>query len=69
MVPGRERALDYLHGLVTPLENMNGWTLSGQVGQLRPDGLQRLRNLSDWDEEGSRPGGARDNVALVVVRL
>ncbi|MGA6160687.1 hypothetical protein ACPEIC_46100 [Stenotrophomonas sp. NPDC087984] len=51
-MPGRERALDYLHGLVAPLENMNGWTLSGQVGQPRPDGVQRLLNLSDWDEEG-----------------
>ncbi|WUI72522.1 hypothetical protein OHS81_00180 [Streptomyces sp. NBC_00400] len=69
MVPRRERALDYLDGLVAPLENKNGWIFSEQVGQLRPDGVQRLLNLSDWDEEGSRPGGARDNVALVVVRL
>jgi SRSO17 transposase len=46
----RERALDYLEGLVAPLERKNGWTLAEQVGQLRPDGVQRLLNLSDWDE-------------------
>jgi hypothetical protein len=28
VVPGRERALDYLHGLVAPLDNKNGWILS-----------------------------------------
>ncbi|MGW2368575.1 hypothetical protein ACWCZ5_23730 [Streptomyces sp. NPDC001667] len=33
--------------------NSRRWTLSRQVGQLRPDGVQRLLNLSDWDEEGS----------------
>ncbi|MFF3735714.1 IS701 family transposase [Streptomyces sp. NPDC002476] len=50
----RERALDYLRGLIAPLEKKNGWTLSEQVGQLRPDGVQRLLNLSDWDENAVR---------------
>ncbi|MDF3294431.1 IS701 family transposase [Streptomyces silvisoli] len=50
----RERALDYLQGLIAPLEKKNGWTLSEQVGQLRPDGVQRLLNLSDWDEDAVR---------------
>ncbi|MET8117397.1 IS701 family transposase [Streptomyces prasinus] len=50
----RERALDYLQGLIAPLEKKNGWTLSEQVGQLRPDGVQRLLNLSDWDENAVR---------------
>ncbi|MGA5343607.1 IS701 family transposase [Streptomyces griseoincarnatus] len=50
----RERALDYLRGLIAPLEKKNGWTLSEQVGQLRPDGVQRLLNHSDWDEDAVR---------------
>ncbi|AQW49496.1 hypothetical protein SHXM_02959 [Streptomyces hygroscopicus] len=58
----RERALDYLHGLVAPLERKNGWTLSEQIGQLRPDGVQRLLNLSDWDEDA-----VRDDVRDFVV--
>ncbi|MGW1046650.1 IS701 family transposase, partial [Streptomyces sp. NPDC002547] len=45
----RERALDYLTGLLAPLEKKNGWTLAEQVGQQRPDGVQRLLNHSDWD--------------------
>ncbi len=58
----RERAPDYLHGLVAPLERKNGWTLSEQIGQLRPDGVQRLLNLSDWDEDA-----VRDDVRDFVV--
>ncbi|MGW2089756.1 transposase, partial [Streptomyces sp. NPDC001880] len=50
----RERAVDYLQGLIAPLEKKNGWTLAEQVGQLRPDGIQRLLNLSDWDEHAVR---------------
>ncbi|WP_234320261.1 IS701 family transposase [Streptomyces sp. SBT349] len=69
----RERALDYVRGLVAPLERKNGWTLSEQVGQLRPDGLQRLLNLSEWDEHAVRDDirdyvietiGARDAVLI-----
>ncbi|QZL04258.1 hypothetical protein K2224_14565 [Streptomyces sp. BHT-5-2] len=36
------------------MERKNGWTLSEQVGQLRPDGVQRLLNHSDWDENAVR---------------
>lgn len=58
----RQRALDYLQGLIAPLEKKNGWTLAEQVGQLRPDGVQRLLNLSDWDENA-----VRDDVRDFVV--
>ncbi|MFJ2193922.1 IS701 family transposase [Kitasatospora sp. NPDC087861] len=58
----RERALDYLAGLLAPLERKNGWTLAEQVGQLRPDGVQRLLNLSEWDEDA-----VRDDVRDFVV--
>jgi len=50
----RERALDYLSGLLAPLEKKNGWTLAEEVGQLRPDGVQRLLNHSDWDANAVR---------------
>ncbi|MEU3078786.1 IS701 family transposase [Streptomyces laurentii] len=63
----RERALDYLQGLIAPLEKKNGWTLSEQVGQLRPDGVQRLLNLSDWDENAVRDD-IRDFVVETIGR-
>ena len=50
----RERALDYLTGLLAPLEKKNAWTMAEQVGQLRPDGVQRLLNHSEWDENAVR---------------
>ncbi len=52
----RERALDYLTGLLAPLEKKNAWTMAEQVGQLRPDGVQRLLNHSEWDENAVRDG-------------
>lgn len=54
--------MDYLTGLLAPLERKNGWTLSEQVGQLRPDGVQRLLNHSDWDADA-----VRDDVRDFVV--
>ena len=50
----RGRALDYLTGLLAPLERKNGWTLAEEVGQQRPDGVQRLLNHSEWDENAVR---------------
>ena len=55
------------------MERKNGWTLAGQVGQLRPDGVQRLLNLSQWDEDAVRDDvrdfvvgtiGARDGILI-----
>ncbi|WP_460113744.1 IS701 family transposase [Streptomyces platensis] len=69
----RDRALDYLRGLLAPLERKNGWTLAEQVGQLRPDGVQRLLNHADWDENAVRDDvrdfvvetiGARDGILI-----
>jgi SRSO17 transposase len=51
-----------LTGLLAPLEKKNGWTLAEQVGQQRPDGVQRLLNHSDWDEDA-----VRDDVRDFVV--
>jgi SRSO17 transposase len=55
------------------LERKNGWTLAEQVGQLRPDGVQRLLNHCDWDENAVRDDvrdfvvetiGAKDGVLI-----
>ncbi len=60
-------------GLLAPLEKKNGWTLAEQVGQLRPDGVQRLLNHSEWDEDAVRDDvrdfvvesiGAKDGVLI-----
>lgn len=54
--------MDYLNGLLAPLERKNGWTVAEQVGQLRPDGVQRLLNHSEWDADA-----VRDDVRDFVV--
>ncbi len=65
--------MDYLNGLLAPLERKNGWTVAEQVGQLRPDGVQRLLNHSEWDADAVRDDvrdfvvesiGARDAVLI-----
>ena len=38
----RRRVLDYLRGLLSPVERKNGWQLSEQAGDATPDGVQRL---------------------------
>ena len=38
----RRRALDYLKGLLSPVERKNGWQLAEQAGDATPDGVQRL---------------------------
>ena len=38
----RRRALDYLRGLLSPVERKNGWQLAEQVGDATPYGVQRL---------------------------
>ena len=38
----RRRALDYLRGLLSPVEGKNGWQLAEQAGDATPDGVQRL---------------------------
>ena len=38
----RRRALDYLRGLLSPVERKNGWQLAERAGDATPDGVQRL---------------------------
>ena len=58
--------MDYLNGLLAPLERKNGWTVAEQVGQLRPDRVQRLLDHSDWDADAVRDA-VRDDVRDFVV--
>jgi SRSO17 transposase len=61
----RQRAFQYLKGLLSPLERKNGWQLAEQAGELTPDGMQRLLATADWDAEQVR----EDLRAYVVEHL
>jgi SRSO17 transposase len=58
----RARALEYIRGLIAPLERKNGWTLAEQAGRLGPDSTQHLLNRADWDA-----GAVRDQVRAFAV--
>ena len=47
----RRRALDYLKGLISPLERKNGWQLAERAGDSTPDGVQRLLSTYRWDAD------------------
>ena len=47
----RRRALDYLKGLLSPVERKNGWQLAEQAGDATPDGVQRLLYNYRWDAD------------------
>ena len=47
----RRRALEYLRGLLSPVERKNGWQLAEQAGDATPDGVQRLLSSYIWDAE------------------
>ena len=38
----RRRALDYLRGLLSPVERKNGWQLAERAGDATPYGVQRF---------------------------
>ncbi len=44
----RRRALDYLKGLLAPVERKHGWQLAEQAGDATPDGVQRLWYNYRW---------------------
>ena len=45
----RRRALDYLKGLLSPVERKNGWQLAERAGDATPDGVQHLLYNYQWD--------------------
>lgn len=58
----RGRALEYMAGLIAPLERKNGWSLAERAGEAHPIGMQRLLGEADWDADG-----VRDDVREFVV--
>ncbi len=58
----RRRVMDYLRGLLSPVERKNGWQLAEQAGDATPDGVQRLLSTYVWDADL-----VRDDLAGYVV--
>ena len=58
----RRRVLDYLRGLLSPVERKNGWQLAERAGDATPDGVQRLLSTYVWDA-----GLVRDDLAWYVL--
>jgi SRSO17 transposase len=50
----RARARHFLKGLLGRAEHKNGWQLAEEEGESGPQGMQRLLNAADWDEEAVR---------------
>jgi SRSO17 transposase len=50
----RERARRYLAGLLERVERKNGWHLAEHLGEVGPQGVQRLLNAARWDAEAVR---------------
>ena len=50
----RQTALDYLKGLLSPVERKNSWQLAEQAGQKRPDAIQRGRDTAKWEAAAVR---------------
>ena len=59
----RKRALDYLEGLLSPVERKNGWQLAERAGDATPDGVQRLLYNYRWDADL-----VRDDLRSYVVK-
>ena len=59
----RKRALDYLKGLLSPVERKNGWQLAERAGDATPDGVQRLLYNYRWDADL-----VRDDLRSYVVK-
>lgn len=50
----RQRVLAYLKGLLSNCQRKNGWQLAELMGELTPDGVQRLLSSAKWDVNGVR---------------
>jgi SRSO17 transposase len=58
----RQRARRYLGGLLAPVPRRNAWQLAEHLGELTPDGVQRLLNAAQWDADP-----VRDDLRAYVV--
>jgi SRSO17 transposase len=51
---GRQRALHYVQGLLTPVERKNGWQLAEAVGDTSPAAMQDFLGRTRWDADAVR---------------
>ena len=51
---GWRRALNYLRGLLAPLERKNGWQLAEAAGDISPAAMQDFLTRTRWDAEAVR---------------
>lgn len=54
MLNFRQRVLAYLKGLLSNCTRKNGWQLAELIGEMTPDGVQRLLSSAKWDEDSVR---------------
>lgn len=47
----QEHAVQYLRGLLSPLQRKNGWTIAEFAGEKEPKALQRFLNLTPWSAD------------------
>lgn len=47
----RRRVCGYLQALLSPCERKNSWQVAEAVGEITPDGVQRLLNAADWNAD------------------
>jgi SRSO17 transposase len=60
----REQSRKYLRALLAPVERKNGWQLAEAGGDERPDAMQRLLYLAQWEADA-----ARDRLQQFVVEV
>lgn len=46
--------LAYLKGLLSNCQRKNGWQLAELMGEMTPDGMQRLLSTAKWDANSVR---------------
>jgi SRSO17 transposase len=47
----QEHAVQYMRGLLSPLQRKNGWTIAEFAGEKEPKALQRFLNLTPWSAD------------------
>jgi SRSO17 transposase len=60
----REQSRKYLRALLAPVERKNGWQLAEAGGERRPDAMQRLLYLAQWEADA-----ARDRLQQFVIEV
>src|SRR5260370_33948430 len=50
----RERAQQYMLGLLSNAERKNSWQIAETMHEYGPQRMQRLLNAADWDVEAAR---------------